>query len=435
VKDLKIKKKSKPNISVPGFKCIHSRENISEYELVKNKLRILYAHVPGSPTVTTNIVYHIGSQHEGRGETGLAHMLEHMLFKPTSGVGVTWKDLEEKGAHLNATTWLDRTLYYFNLPTQYLEDMLSVEADRMRGLLLTNKEFLPERSNVLSEYEMYNSRPETALEWHMVATAFESHGYHHDTIGFKSDIESYTIDKLSEFYNRYYWPNNATLIVAGDIDIPKVLNLIKKYFGEIPQRTNPNTAILQKEASQEGVRRVVLERPTPLRLINIAFKAPSFTTREWSALQLGLLHLTLGETSILYKKLVEANLATSVSAHLYPTKDAYLAFIEVYANETTPYSVIEKIVFDAVNAMIKHKLSASEIALLKEFLYSEDLFSRDGTMQIASNLAEYVATGDWKRYFTGLDEIKSITSSEIQSAATKYLTLRQATIGTLNNYF
>ena len=124
--------------SIPGFKKIKRKENITEYRLLRNGLTVLLVHVPGSPTVTSNIVYHVGSQDEGKGETGLTHMLEHMLFKPTRENKLTWKELEEKGALLNATTWLDRTMYYFNLPKEYFEDMCKVEADRMRNVLLTD---------------------------------------------------------------------------------------------------------------------------------------------------------------------------------------------------------------------------------------------------------------------------------------------------------
>ncbi len=413
-----------------GFAFIQEVGEIKEFELTSNGMRVLYARVPGSPTVTTNIVYRVGSQHEQNGETGLAHMLEHMLFKPTQNPTVTWKELEERGALLNATTWLDRTMYYFDLPTRHLDDMLTVEANRMRNLILTDDEFLPERANVLSEYEMYNSKPEVALEWHIVASAFESHGYHHDTIGFKSDIEGFTIEKLRSFYNRHYWPNNATLIVAGDIPLEELLSYVKHHFGGL-ERGEPVSLNSTPEQTQEGMRRVVLERETPMRFINITFKAPRFASREWTALQLALSHLAEGEMSVLYKKLVETGLATSVSARIYPTKDPFLAFFEIFATEKTPYEKIEKIVLEAIDACKKKLLTNTELALHKEELYSEDLFSRDGAMSIASQLAEYVATGDWTRYYTGLDEIHAITAREVQDAVKKYLTIKTATIGTL----
>ncbi len=425
------KQTTKREKEVHGFSHIKSRDYIHEYLLTKNGLRVLFVSLPGSPTVTTNIVYHIGSQDEAYGETGLAHMLEHMLFKPTLTKGLAWKKLEEKGAVLNATTWLDRTLYYFNLPKEYLGEMLDVEADRMRNLTITDEEFLPERANVLSEYEMYNSKPESALDWNMAGTAFQAHGYGHDTIGFRADIEAFTTAKLKAFYDRYYWPNNATLIVVGDVPVHEVLTSIHTHFAHIPGNFDPALRSHSIEQKQEGTRRVELARETPVRACMMAFKAPPFTSREWTALNLGLRHLTLGETSVLHRALVDTQLATSVDAHLYPTKDPYLALFEIYATEKGSYEKIEHVVLGAIDTLHKKPLSTTELTLLKTFDRAQELVSRDGTFNIAAQLGEYVATGAWERYFDGLAELKGITATEVQAAARTYLQKAHMTIGTI----
>lgn len=409
---------------------IEKKGNITRYVVEKNGLTVLFVRVPKSPTVTTTIVYNVGSRHEQTGETGLAHMLEHMLFKPTTGRGVKWKDLENKGAYLNATTWLDRTLYYFNLPKEYLGDMLAVEADRMRNTLLTEKEFEPERANVLSEYEMYNSRPEMALDWHIVATAFQTHTYHHDTIGFRTDIENYTTASLKSFYDRYYWPNNATLIIAGDIDESELLKLTEKHFASLSSGV-VHTYAPYAEPLQEGSRRVTLMRDTPLRLLNMAFKAPPFLSVDWTALMIGLMYLTSGETSPLYTKLVGQNLATSVEGHLYPTRDPFLAFFQIFTTESADYTQIESVVWEEIKKATQKPLSKNMLSLLKEELYTTELFSRDGSMNIALQLAEYVAAGDWKEYTTSLKTIERITSDDVQRALRTYITVNQVTIGTL----
>ncbi len=425
------KQTTKGHTSVRGFTHIKSRDSIHEYLLAENGLRVLFVSLPGSPTVTTNIVYHIGSQDEAYGETGLAHMLEHMLFKPTVTKGLAWKKLEEKGAVLNATTWLDRTLYYFNLPKEYLGDMLEVEADRMRNLTITDEEFLPERANVLSEYEMYNSKPESALDWNITGTAFQAHGYGHDTIGFRADIEAFTTAKLRAFYDRYYWPNNATLIIVGDLPEHDVLTAVYTHFAPVAGNFDTPARSHSTEQKQEGTRRVELARETPVRACMMAFKAPSFTSREWSALILGLHHLTLGETSVLHRALVDTQLATSVDAHMYPTKDPYLAVFEIYATEKGAYARIEETVLRAIDTLHKKPLSATELSLLKTFNRAQELVSRDGTFSIAAQLGEYVATGSWERYFDGLTELKTITAKEIQAAARTYLTRTNMTIGTI----
>ncbi len=413
-----------------GLIRTEKKGNITAYKLPKNGLTVLSVRIPKSETVTTSIVYLVGSRHEKTGETGLAHMLEHMLFKPTTGKGVKWKDLENKGAHLNATTWLDRTLYYFTLPKAYFSDMLAVEADRMRNTLLTDKEFLPERTNVLSEYQIHNSHADSVLEWRMGAAAFETHGYHHDTIGFKSDIEAYTTKKLKSFYDRYYRPHNATLIVVGDISEDDLMKHVEKYFSPLERyEAIPDEARVEEE--QEGVRRVTLSRPTPLRVINFAWKAPSFGHPDWLPLMLGLRYLDDGEVSPLYKALIETKLATNTSVHLFPTHDPYLAFLSIYTCEHVAYDIVEDAVVKTLKKILGKKISAKKIELLKEALIVDELAERDGTRAVALSLSEYVASGDWRKYTKQIEEIEKISVEQIEHALKTYLTLTKCTIGTL----
>lgn len=404
--------------------------NITAYTLPKNGLTVLYAHVKGSITVTTSIVYNVGSRHEETGDTGLAHMLEHMLFKPTTGKGVKWKDLENKGAHMNATTWLDRTLYYFTLPKSYLGDMLAVEADRMRNVLLTDKEFIPERSNVLSEYEIQNSSPSDVLIWNVVATAYQNHGYHHDTIGWRGDIENYSTDTLKRFYNRFYWPNNATLIVSGDIDEATLEHEVEKHFGHL-KAGEIYSLPLRVEGKQEGLRRVTLRRATPLRVLTLAYKAPAFTHKDWLPLMLAQNFLTDGETSPLYTALVDSHLATDVAASMYPTHDPFLTFLTVHGGDSIPYEKIELVIFKAIETAKKKPLGEKKLMLLKESLLAEEAASRDGSRNVALALSEYVATGDWRQYPNAFRDIERITADDVMRVMRTYLTPDTATIGTL----
>ena len=406
------------------------RGSITAYELTNNGLRVLYARVPKSETITTSIVYNVGSRHEETGDTGLAHMLEHMLFKPTTGTGTKWKDLENKGAHLNATTWLDRTLYYFTLPKEYLGGMLEVEADRMRNTLLTDAEFLPERANVLSEYEIQNSTPSEVLAWNVIATAFQNHGYHHDTIGWRGDIERYTTTQLKRFYDRYYWPNNATLIVAGDVDEKTLMKEVSAKFGHIT-RGQVYTLPVRVEAEQTGVRRASLVRETPLRVMYIAFKAPAFTHPDWLPLSLALSHLTVGETSPFHKALVDSGLLSDISASMYPTHDPYLGFFTMHASENATYETIEDTFFQSLEREKKKGVSTRKLALLKESLLSEEAKSRDGSRNIALTLSEYVASGDWKRFTNSERDIEKIKVADIHRVMRTYLTKDRATIGNL----
>ena len=248
--------KKKKSVSKKGYTFVKSYKEISEYRL-DNGLSVLYKHMEGTGVVTTNLTYRVGSRNEVVGETGLAHMLEHMLFKPTT------HDLKRKvdsgamqferetGCILNATTWKDRTTYFFSYPKEYFARALQIEAERMHDVVLSDKEFIPERGNVLSEFDMYFGDPYFALNFEMVSSAFHSHPYGHETIGFREDIERYTVEKLDAFYKKHYDPHNATLVIVGDISKSEALNETVRFFGGLATRGEAAKPPLVIEPKQE----------------------------------------------------------------------------------------------------------------------------------------------------------------------------------------
>lgn len=426
-----LKKKLMKDKHVPGFEFIQKSGDIKEYRLTKNGLTILLVPIKGSETITTAIVYHVGSRHEGRFETGLSHMLEHMLFMGVRSEGPTWKDMENVGAYLNANTSFDRTAYYFNFPQAYLETALHIESNRMRDIIITDKVFFPERKNVLSEFDMYANEPLHVLQTHILATAFEEHPYHHNTIGYRSDIENYTTTQLKSYYDAHYQPGNATLIISGAPNDRETLSLVKKYFGKLKkgETLSPRTT---KEPKQQGIRRVSLERQTPLKCISFSYKAPAFREREWTALFLLLQFLSHGTESPLHKELVDTGLATSVETDIHQTHDPYLFSIDVFATEKTSYDTIENKVRNVLQSVITTPLTDDELSLIKESEYASQLFSRDGSLRVTHILIECVASGSWTRYGTILEELKSLTSEDIQNVARKYITDSSLTIGTID---
>ncbi|MBP6924747.1 MAG: insulinase family protein, partial [Candidatus Pacebacteria bacterium] len=216
--------KKKISVSVPGFAHIETAGGITEFLYKANGLRVLYLNRPNTGVITTNITYFVGARDETRGETGLAHMLEHMLFKPTvfdieAGIDSGAMQFErDTGCVLNANTWKDRTTYFFSYPKEYFERALKIEAERMNGVVLTDESLNPERNNVLSEHDMYNGDPYFALNVSMVGAAYNSHPYGHETIGHRQDIEDYTAATLDRFYRFYYRPDNAVMMIVGDVD-------------------------------------------------------------------------------------------------------------------------------------------------------------------------------------------------------------------------
>lgn len=414
------------------FVRIKKKKNITEYQLTKNGMSVLYINVPDTPTVTTNIIYHIGSKDENVGETGISHMLEHMLFKKTKNYKTikSWKDIEDKGALMNATTWNDRTHYFFTLPKEYLSDMLETEAERMRNLLIEEKEFLPEQTNVLSEFEMsYGSQPSEILSTAVSNVAFTAHGYGHGTIGYKNDIKNYTVEKLKKFYNTYYWPNNATLVIVGDLPEKIFLKEVYTHFGKIEKSPSPIPSLDNTEPKQEGRRYTEIRQNSPLQILEMAFKVPSVTHSDWVPLLIICNYLTTGPLSTLYKKLIEGKKATSVSANLFPTKDPYLATITTTLAENITHESVLEIIKNEIGEIQKNEIPKIKLTELQNMLETEILLERDGTFNIAYEMTEYVAAGDWARYFSILEDVKKVTPKKLKEVSNKYFIESQMTVG------
>ena len=219
-----------------GCKQNASVEGITEYEL-KNGLKVLLFPDQSKPTITVNITYMVGSRHEGYGETGMAHLLEHLVFKGTPDHPDIPQELTEHGARPNGTTWYDRTNYYetFSASDENLNWALDMEADRMINSFIAKEDLDSEMTVVRNEYESGENFPSSVLMKRVMSSAFQWHNYGKTTIGARSDLENVPIDSLKAFYKKYYQPDNAILTVAGKIDAEKTLGLISKYFGSIPR--------------------------------------------------------------------------------------------------------------------------------------------------------------------------------------------------------
>jgi zinc protease len=432
-----VKKKASTK-AIPGYTFIKCVADIEEYTLNSNGLRVLFLHRPDTDVVTSNITYLAGAVDETQGESGIAHMLEHMLFKPTVAdkkanikSGGAMKFERETGCILNANTWKDRTTYYFSYPTQYLHTALRIEAERMTGVILNQKELAPEQNNVLSEFDMYNGDPYFALSVQMVSAAFLSHPYGHETIGYREDIENYTPERLQRFYDSYYRPDNAVMMVIGDIDRKEALAAVKKHFGTIER---PKTVIPRhniREPKQEGVRRVSISRTSTKNILTIGFKHLGFGTAQWMTTSIMLHVLTQGPESIFQKLLVDTGKAASVDSSQEPTRDENLATIHLTLAANESLSDIEDVFFKTIQ-----NLKTSDIANLvkkaKANMLTDELFSRSSSMQIAQELTEYTASGDWTNYAKTPDLLKSITPKMVIDCIADSFKSDNLTIGTFS---
>ncbi|MBI4086664.1 insulinase family protein [Candidatus Kaiserbacteria bacterium] len=420
---------------IAGFRHVRTVQDIREFELAANGLRVLHMRIPGSGTVTANIVYLVGSRHEERGRTGLAHMFEHMLFKTLhDGTGRPVKEsgfkrLEDAGAISNATTWLDRTNYFFTIPRAYLKDAFDYEASRMRNLLFDNKEFLPERANVVSEYEMHAGIPLDALETAMAQAAYVSHGYGHDTIGHKPDIQHMTLDSLKDFYDTYYWPNNAVLTVVGDIEETEALRVVQASFGSLPRSPKPVPEIDIIEPAQEGERRVEIARKNPINIYAVGYKAPRTRHFDWAVMQIIAAYLSEGPQSRLDDTLVDTHKASSADCALYPTYDEGLFMIVAQITAGSSHEEVSRIIDEEIARLAAKPIDKKRLETLKTMILADELYSRDGTYAVSRELTECIAVGDWTRFYTLADDIRRVSVADVQKTARQYFQKNRRTVG------
>ncbi len=426
--------KQNKELNIPGLIFIKSKNGISEYKLEKNNLTILYKNFPNTGVVTTNITYRVGARDEGVGETGLAHMLEHMLFKPTKSDLKFNKESSamlferDTGCILNANTWRDRTTYFFSYPAEYFDRALKIEADRMTNVALSDTEFLPERNNVLSEFDMYFGDPKFALSVALSSTAFQNHPYRHETIGVREDIERYIVDMLDNFYKKYYRPSNATLSIMGDVALEKALTSVIKSFSSIKNPKEEIARLVAIEPKQEGLRRVEIKRDSNTNVLAIAFKHAAYPTNEWVSTAV-LMHFLAGnEDSILQTKLVDSGLASSIEYSIEPTSDKGLCILYVTLAKDSNHKKIEDIILAEIG---KLEVSKMESGIKKAIAsYATDLaFGRDGSLKTAMAITEDISVGDWTAGFKIENQIKKITSENIISLATKLFAENNLTIG------
>ena len=273
-----------PAMTQGAPKKVVTIEGITEYQL-ENGLQVLLFPDQSRPTVTVNLTIFVGSRHEGYGEAGMAHLLEHMLFKGTPTHPDVPKVLQDRGAQFNGTTWVDRTNYYETLPAsdENLEFAIALEADRMVNSFIKAEDLASEMTVVRNEFERGENSPTRVLMQRMTAAAYEWHNYGRSTIGNRSDIERVPVPKLRSFYRRHYQPDNAMLVVAGKFDEKKALEMIQKHFGSIPRPDRQIDRTYTEEPAQDGERLVSLRRVGDVGLVGVAYHIPAGAHQEFAA--------------------------------------------------------------------------------------------------------------------------------------------------------
>jgi zinc protease len=421
-------------VAVAGFSHVKTAGGMDEYRLDANGLQVLLLPEHSSPTLTFMVTYRVGSKNEVTGSTGATHILEHLMFKGTSqrdrskGNNVD-QLLERTGARYNATTWLDRTNYYENLGSDQLATVVEMEADRMRNLLLRDEDRRPEMTVVRNEFERGENSPVQALYKEIYQAAFVAHPYHHSTIGHRSDIEKVSIEKLREFYDTYYWPNNATVSIIGDFQPAEALLLVKKSFGVYPKSSKPIPAVYTEEPAQTGARRVTVKRAGQLGVVAIAHKIPAATHADYAAVTLLSAILADGKNSRLYKAVTDRNLATEVEADAGFNSDPTLHILFAPLAPGVKHDEVEKVILQEIERLKTDGVSDTELKAAIAKTLADAAFKRDGSFAIAGSLNECIAAGDWSLFYSLDDATQKVTTADIQRVARLYLNEDQSTTG------
>jgi zinc protease len=421
---------------------ITSVEGITEYRLA-NGLRVLLFPDNSKPTITTNIVYQVGSRHENYGETGMAHLLEHLLFKPTLNFGIKKgtktpvEVLNSVGAQFNGTTWYDRTNYFSTFPANddNLRTMLALEADRMINSPVSQKDLWDpeakkgEMTVVRNEFERFQSDPIAVTTSRLQAVAFDWHNYGKDAIGTRSDIEKVNVDRLRAFYKKYYQPDNAILIVAGRFDEAKVLKEIGQHFGRIPKPTRMLQSTYTSEPVQDGERAVTVRRTGGTQFVGAGYHVPSASHEDAAAIDV-LNHILVSPPSgRLYKALVDAKLATRVgessASNFEPSYQIYTAVVP----KDLSLQAAEDVMVKTLEGLKTQPVTDAEVERAKTaLLKSVDLVMND-TAQLSIELTEAQASGDWRLFFVRRDRLRKVDAKTVQAAADKYIKASNRTVG------
>ncbi|MDB4863486.1 insulinase family protein [Pirellulaceae bacterium] len=405
-------------------------EGITSYEM-DNGLQLLLYPDDSASTVTVNMTVFVGSRHEGYGETGMAHLLEHMLFKGTPTFSNIPALLNEKGARFNGTTWLDRTNYYETLPAsdENLKLAIHLESDRMMNSYIKGEDLQSEFSVVRSEFERGENSPSRVLMQRMQSAAFDWHNYGKSTIGNKSDIELVPLPRLRAFYKKYYQPDNTMVVVAGRFDKEKALEYLDEYFGKIPTPERKLERTYTIEPPQDGERIVNLRRVGEVGIAGVLYHVPASAHPDFAAVDVLSYILSTEPAGRLYKTLVETKVASNIVGGTYALHDPGVMLFYSQATEKENITKVRDIILAEINKIVTDGVTEDEVKRVIQQLTKQREQSLNNTSQIAIDLSDWAAQGDWRLFFLYRDRFEKVTPQDVQRVATLYTRPENRTIG------
>ncbi|MES3020585.1 MAG: pitrilysin family protein [Pseudomonadota bacterium] len=405
-------------------------EGITEFTL-PNGLRVLLAPDASKPTTTVNITYLVGSRHENYGETGMAHLLEHMVFKGTGTSGNLMEAMGKRGMDFNGTTFMDRTNYYETFPATdaNLEWALSMEADRMVNSTILRSELEKEFSVVRNEMESGENNPHLVLWKQMTATTYDWHNYGKSTIGARADVENVKIENLQNFYRKYYQPDNAVLVVAGKFDPAKTLALIEKNFGPIARPSRVLAPTYTTDAPRDGARELTVKRIGDKTLAAVLYPTAAGSHADSTAIAVLGEVLASSPNGRLHKSMVEGKKAVGVSNWaLALAEPGYIVFWSELS-KTQSVDEARKLMLEHIEGMKKRPVTAEELGRAKASLLNDIDKTINNPQALGTELSESIAMGDWRLFFLNRDRIEAMTLADVQKAAENYFKETNRTFG------
>ena len=413
-----------------GLAKVTTVEGIAEYRL-DNGLRVLLLPDGSLDTITVNVVYLVGSRDEGYGESGMAHLLEHLLFKGTTRHPDIKTEFTAKGARWNGTTSLDRTNYYetFTASAANLDWALELEADRMVNSRIARADLDSEMTVVRNEFESGENSPFGVLSQRMAAAAFIWHGYGRATIGALSDIENVPIARLQAFYRHYYQPDNAVLVIAGKFDEAPTLDLLARHFGPLPRPTRTLQKTYTVEPVQDGERSVTLRRAGDVQIVSALYHIAPGASSDYAAIDLLTAIISNVPGGRLHKALVETKLATSIWGFERQQREAGYASFGASLRPDMSLDAARDALLMALETIAENPLTSEELERARTQLLNEIENTLANTRTLSTTLTEYIAIGDWRLLFLHRDRIKQVKLADVQLTATHYLKASNRTLG------
>jgi zinc protease len=413
---------------------VASVEGITEYRL-DNGLRVLLFPDASSPTATVNITYLVGSRHEAYGETGMAHLLEHLVFKGTPRYPNIPQELTSRGASPNGTTWFDRTNYFetFTATDDNLEWALDLEADRMVNSFISGDDLASEMTVVRNEFESGENSPFRVLLERVMSTMYLWHNYGNSTIGARADIENVPIGRLQAFYRRYYQPDNTILVVAGKFDEARTLEVIQQKFGAIPRPERTGDMQLWPtytlDPVQDGERSVTLERVGDVQIAAAGYHVAPGSHEDWAALDLLSFILADAPTGRLYRELVATRQAASVNALAFQLKEPspFLVFANVRTADplADAYATLKRV----MDELRSEPITPAEVERAKSARLRNFELAFNNSQRIALELSEWAGMGDWRLLFIHRDRVGQVTADDVNRVISTYFVPSNRTTG------